>query len=90
MLTNGLKALGFEGVEPADGAFYTYVDVSKLTNDSVKFCQEMLQETGVAATPGTDFDRVNGHRYVRFSFAGAEETIVASLEKMAGYLPRPS
>jgi len=90
LLTSGLTALGFEGVQPADGAFYTYVDVSRFTNNSVTFCQEMLQETGVAATPGTDFDWVNGHKYVRFSFAGAEAAIVASLEKMAGYLPRPS
>lgn len=90
LLTSGLRSLGMENVTAADGAFYTYVDVSKFTNNSMSFCQEMLQQVGVAITPGADFDRVNGHRYVRFSFAGATETIELALEKMAGFLPRPS
>jgi len=90
LLTHGLRSLGMENVTAADGAFYSYVDVSKFTNDSMAFCQEMLQQVGVAVTPGVDFDRVNGHRYVRFSFAGATDTIELALEKMAGFLPRPS
>ena len=40
-----------------------------MTNDSVAFCQAMLADIGVAATPGPDFDPARGHRFVRFSFA---------------------
>ena len=52
------------------------------TNDSTVFCRRMLRETGIAATPGTDFDPSRGQRYVRFSFAG--ETIV--MEQVASRL----
>lgn len=89
VLSDGLAALGFERAGAPDGAFYAYVDASKFTNDSLQFCKELLRATGVAATPGVDFDRTNGNRYVRFSYAGASETIDEALKKMAGYLPRP-
>ncbi len=89
ILTNGLIDLGFEGVKPADGAFYCYVDASKFTNNSFEFCQNMLNLIGVGATPGADFDRVNGDKYVRFSFASKKEDIEQALKKMAGFLPQP-
>jgi aspartate/methionine/tyrosine aminotransferase len=71
LLLNELPAAGFDRLAPADGAFYIYADVSRFTNDADQFCRRMLAETGVAATPGIDFDRAQGHRFVRFSFAGA-------------------
>ncbi len=89
IMTNGLKALGFKNITQADGAFYTYADVSPFSNDSRSFCKNMLLDIGVAATPGEDFDRVNGHRYVRFSFAGKQSKIEMALEKMASYLSQP-
>ncbi len=66
-----LPAAGFDRLAPADGAFYLYADVSRWTNDSESFCRRMLDETGVACTPGTDFDPLGGHRFLRFSFAGS-------------------
>ncbi len=90
LLTRGLTALGFGGVSESDGAFYAYADASAFTNDTMDFCQRLLREAGVAATPGVDFDRVSGHRFVRVSFAGSKETLQAALEKMAGFLARPS
>jgi aspartate/methionine/tyrosine aminotransferase len=42
-----------------------------------------LAETGVALTPGTDFDRARGHAFVRISFAGAEADIAAALDRLA-------
>ena len=71
-----------------DGAFYAYADASRFTNDSLGFCRSLLEEAGVAATPGVDFDRVNGGRFVRFSYAGNRVTIEQALEQMAGYLAR--
>jgi len=49
--------------------------VQHLSADSVQFCLEMLREIGVIATPGTDFDPIHGHKYVRFSYAGPTEEI---------------
>lgn len=88
-LASGLTSLGFAGVEASDGAFYAYADASAFTNDSMQFCKQMLRDVGVAATPGVDFDRVNGHRFVRFSFAGDAQMMHEALEKMAGFLSRP-
>jgi aspartate/methionine/tyrosine aminotransferase len=86
ILNAGLAELGFGDVRESDGAFYAYVDVSKFTNDSMSFCKEMLEVAGVAATPGVDFDRQNGHRFVRFSYAGTEPTMTDALERMRGFL----
>lgn len=71
VLLDGLPGAGFDRLAPADGAFYVYADVAHLTNDSLDFCRRMLAETGVAATPGVDFDEAEGDRFVRFSFAGS-------------------
>jgi aspartate/methionine/tyrosine aminotransferase len=87
LLTDGLRALGF-GVGDGDGAFYAYADVGRFTNDSLGFCRELLERAGVAATPGVDFDRTNGQRFVRFSYAGSRDAIEGALERMAGFLRR--
>jgi aspartate/methionine/tyrosine aminotransferase len=87
VLGQGLRGLGLD-VADGDGAFYAYADVGCFTNDSLSFCKELLQEAGVAATPGVDFDRTNGSRFVRFSYAGSRATIEQALERMAGFLRR--
>ena len=75
---------------PADGAFYAYVDASPFTNDTVAFCKALLETAGVASTPGADFDRADGHSYIRFSYAGSRATVEQALERMAGFLARPA
>jgi aspartate/methionine/tyrosine aminotransferase len=87
VLGRGLRELGLT-VADGDGAFYAYADVGRFTNDSLSFCKELLQEAGVAATPGVDFDRTNGSRFVRFSYAGSRATIELALQRMAGFLSR--
>ena len=75
LLLEELPKADFRKLASADGAFYIYADVGHMTNDSQEFCQRMLAETGVAATPGIDFDLSRGHRFVRFSFAGSTPDI---------------
>jgi aspartate/methionine/tyrosine aminotransferase len=82
VLLETLPAAGFPIVSPPDGAFYLYTDVSRWTEDSVGFCARMLQETGVAATPGVDFDPLVGHRCVRFSFSGATPDMVEAARRL--------
>lgn len=84
-LLEHLPALGFD-VLPVDGAFYVYANVAKLTNDSMEFCQRMLTETHVAATPGADFDLHRGHQFMRFSFAGQPAVIREAVERLEGWL----
>ncbi len=86
-LLERLPTAGFNTIAPPDGAFYLYADVSDLTNDSKQFCKQMLEEVGVASTPGIDFDQRHGHRYVRFSFAGSEQTITEAAERLINWRP---
>jgi aspartate/methionine/tyrosine aminotransferase len=88
MLLDGLRALGLDRLAPADGAFYAYVDVSDHCRDSMEFCYRMLAETGVATAPGLDFDPVEGHRFLRFSFAGDGLEIADALDALRRWLPR--
>jgi aspartate/methionine/tyrosine aminotransferase len=86
MLDDGLGQIGFQTGSPSDGAFYAYADISSFSEDSMRFCEQLLEEAGVAATPGIDFDRAGGSRYVRFSYAGKRETIEIALERMRAFL----
>ena len=79
-------SLGFDIGNPSDGAFYAYAGISAFSNDSLAFCERLLDQAGVAVTPGIDFDRAGGSRYVRFSYAGRRETIEMALERMAAFL----
>jgi aspartate/methionine/tyrosine aminotransferase len=88
LLLNGLRRLGIDRLAPADGAFYVYADISHLTDDSAAFCARLLDEAGVAAAPGVDFDPVDGHRFIRFSFAGSAAAVEGALEALERFLAR--
>ncbi|WP_319568526.1 pyridoxal phosphate-dependent aminotransferase [Cohaesibacter marisflavi] len=85
-LMEALSKIGLGDFMPVDGAFYVYSDVSKLTNDSMDFALRSLSEAGVAITPGADFDRERGHRYVRLSFAGTEEAMHEGIRRLGDWL----
>lgn len=87
VLTAGLPRAGFARLAPSDGAFYVYADVGDLTDDSPEFCRRMLAETGVAATPGVDFDPLRGHRFVRFSYAGDTASMEEAVRRLAEWRP---
>ncbi len=88
LLLERLPEAGFDRLAPADGAFYIYANVSRMTNDSEDFCRRMLLETGVATTPGIDFDPDRGHAYVRFSFAGTTAEMDQAARRLAAWTPR--
>lgn len=87
VLGEGLRTIGL-AVTDGDGAFYAYADLGRFTNDSLAFCKELLEVAGVAATPGVDFDRSNGQRFARFSYAGSSETMERALAAIAGFVAR--
>ena len=86
LLLEKLPKLGFDNILPIDGAFYAYADATRHTNDTMKFAKRMLAETGVAATPGLDFDMNRGPRYMRFSFAGDHAIIKNALKRIEKWL----
>lgn len=86
ILLNELPQAGIDRLAPADGAFYIYADVGHLTEDSQGFCRRMLEEIGVATTPGVDFDPMRGHRFVRFSFAGRQDEVAEAARRIRRWL----
>ena len=89
LLLQELPKAGLSRFAPPDGAFYLYADIEGL-GDSEDFCQRMLAESGVAATPGVDFDRARGQRYVRFSYAGSTAAIAEAAERLIAWQRRTS
>ena len=85
LLVRALPAVGFPNLSPAEGAFYLYADVADRTNDAQEFCARMLRETGIAASPGVDFDRARGHHFVRFSYCGPEADMAEAARRLANW-----
>jgi aspartate/methionine/tyrosine aminotransferase len=85
ILLNDLPAAGFKEMAPADGAFYIYADIAHWTADSQEFCTRMLAETGVAATPGIDFDPLEGRHFMRFSFAGSSDDMIEAARRLKSW-----
>jgi aspartate aminotransferase len=67
------------------GAFYLFVNIKALSNDSMEFCKELLQETGVAVVPGIGF---GAEGYFRFSFATDIITIREGIRRIEKFVER--
>lgn len=88
-LLAALKELGFTiEVEP-QGAFYIYANCEKFTNDSYQFAYELLENIGVAITPGKDFGMNNENHYVRFAYTTSLEQLKVAVERLKVYLRKP-
>jgi aspartate/methionine/tyrosine aminotransferase len=88
ILVDGLPKAGLDKFLPVDGAFYLYADISRFSADSLDFAKRMLEEAGVAATPGIDFDPVNGHNFLRFCYAGSAAQMHEAVDKIGAWLRR--
>ncbi len=88
LMLEGLPQAGFTRIAPPDGAFYVYADVSDMTGDSLAFARRILEEAGVAVTPGLDFDPVRGAGTLRFSYARATEDIREGLRRLQAFTAR--
>jgi aspartate/methionine/tyrosine aminotransferase len=87
LLLDGLAAAGLP-VAPPDGAFYLYADVSHRTADARAFAARILDEAGVAVTPGVDFDPDRGHRFIRLSYARTTAEVAEGMDRLAAFLAR--
>ena len=85
-LLPALKKLGFKiEVEP-QGAFYIYANCEKFTNDSYQFAYDILENIGVAITPGKDFGINNENIYVRFAYTTSIENLEEGVKRLSKYL----
>ncbi|MDK2777024.1 MAG: pyridoxal phosphate-dependent aminotransferase [Pseudomonadota bacterium] len=85
-LLQALPPLGFEIPVAPDGAFYIYADASRFTDDSLSFCSRVLQETGVAITPGVDFGDYQAGTHVRFAFTTGLERLQEAVARLQQWL----
>jgi aspartate/methionine/tyrosine aminotransferase len=93
IVLDALPGMGVDTWAPADGAFYAYADVSHLTGDSLRWCFDVLDATGVAVTPGVDFapDRpgspgpLDGSRWFRLSFAGSTAEVTEAMSRLTAF-----
>ncbi|MRU14311.1 aminotransferase class I/II-fold pyridoxal phosphate-dependent enzyme [Roseovarius sp. A21] len=86
LMLEGLPKAGFDRIAPPDGAFYVYADVSHITDDSRAFAAEILEQAGVAVTPGLDFDPERGGGTIRFSYARGTADIEEGLVRLKRFM----
>jgi aspartate/methionine/tyrosine aminotransferase len=86
ILVDALSRAGLGHFAPADGAFYLYADISAVAPDSEDLCRRLLAETGVAITPGRDFDPLHGGAWVRISFAGSTKDVAEAARRLSHWL----
>ena len=88
ILVEGLPKAGIDKFLPVDGAFYLYADISRFSNDSLDFAKRMLEEAGVAATPGIDFDPHHGKDFIRFCYSRSADDMKEAVEKIGVWLKK--
>jgi aspartate/methionine/tyrosine aminotransferase len=85
-LLPALRSLGFQIAGTPEGAFYLYVDCSRFTHDSYHFSERLLEEAGVAVTPGIDFGTHRAERHVRFAYTTSLENLEEGVRRLKHYL----
>jgi aspartate/methionine/tyrosine aminotransferase len=88
ILIEGLPKAGLETFLPVDGAFYLYANIARFSDDSYDFAKRMLEEAHVAATPGVDFDPVDGRHYLRFCYAQSQADMHEAVARIGAWLNR--
>ena len=86
MFLKRLPALGFKEIQPIDGAFYAYCDASDITSNTLELSSQLLDDAGVATTPGLDFDPSRGHHWLRLSFCGEFNRLSEGLDRIEQWL----
>ncbi|GAB6042290.1 pyridoxal phosphate-dependent aminotransferase [Endothiovibrio diazotrophicus] len=87
-LLPALRGLGFEIPLTPEGAFYLYADVGAFTDDSYAFAERLLEEAGVALTPGRDFGAHRPERHMRIAYTTSLENLREGVERIGDFLGR--
>lgn len=85
-LLPALREIGFDIPVTPQGAFYLYADASRFTNDSEQFCSDVLENIGVAITPGTDFGQCKANQHVRFAYTTSMKKLEEGVKRLREYL----
>jgi aspartate/methionine/tyrosine aminotransferase len=85
-LLPAVQELGFSVPCAPQGAFYIYADASRFTNDSQQFCLDLLEQHGIALTPGLDFGQHRAKEHLRFSYTTSMDRLELAVERLAKVL----
>jgi len=85
-LLPALRELGFKIKSEPQGAFYIYADCSELTDDSEQFSEQLLEQAGVAITPGMDFGDNRFKQHVRFAYTTSLQRLQIGVERIADFI----
>lgn len=85
-LLPALRSLGFGIPLEPEGAFYLYADCSRFSDDSEDFCRRLLEQAGVAVTPGIDFGDYQARCHVRFAYTTSLEQLREGVQRLAAFL----
>ena len=91
MVEAGMPALqeaGFRLATQPQGAFYLYADCSAFTDDSFSFARNLLEEGGVAVTPGIDFGQHQAARHIRLAYTADRERLLEGVARIRHFLGR--
>ena len=83
IMVEGFTQSGFDQFIVPEAGFYLYAHIEYWNKDALEFCEQMVQDIQVTASPGSDFDPINGHHYVRFSFAGSTDSIKEAVSRIS-------
>jgi aspartate/methionine/tyrosine aminotransferase len=88
VLLEGLTELGFKIAARPEGAFYLYAEIGELGDDSHALASALLEEVGVACTPGLDFGQQNAKRHMRFAYTTEVARLQEGLRRMQKFFGR--
>ncbi|MBL8430282.1 MAG: pyridoxal phosphate-dependent aminotransferase [Dechloromonas sp.] len=87
-LAPALERIGFRITARPEGAFYLYCDCSGLADDSYTLASDLLEKTGVAATPGLDFGANEPDKHIRFAYTNDVDRLADAVERLRRYFGR--
>jgi aspartate/methionine/tyrosine aminotransferase len=87
-LAPALERIGFRITARPEGAFYLYCDCSALSDDSFALAADLLEKSGVAATPGLDFGSNAPEKHIRFAYTTSVDRLADAVERLRLYFGR--
>ncbi|MCG6886885.1 MAG: pyridoxal phosphate-dependent aminotransferase [Proteobacteria bacterium] len=85
-LLPALRDIGFDIPMSPQGAFYLYANCERFTADSFQFATTLLEEIGVAVTPGLDFGNNQPEKHLRFAYTTSRERLEEGVQRLKAYL----
>lgn len=86
-LMEKLASAGNIVIKKPDGAFYGWLDIRQITDNSQDWCDKLLEQTGVAVVPGEAFFTPG---FVRLNFAADQKILGPALDLIIQFAKKGS